>query len=248
MGGFIVTIIILLVGTIFRVELVRFLSVILQEKDEKLFGDGEETITKRLYQSLPVWYLFLIYVVMNYDNRMLMVICSLFVYLLKKDYVKKRKRYRKELEQIRFQFPIWLRQIQILLQTNTVASALQLSYRQAPELMKHDLEQFMMELNQDAIALEPYLHFLSRYHLADIERAMKLLFRYQSVGKQDCMQQLNRMIQTTTRWLRKQRQKRNEEEIAMYQWWGMLPLFGVTVVFMAIMFELMIALFGKGVV
>lgn len=246
MAEVIVIVAVFVVLTYFHKECVAFLALLLQEKDEGRYS-GEETMTKRLYRALPFCYCLILYPLCGHDNRMLLVIGASFLYLLKKDYWKKRRQYRKELAQLRIQFPIWLRQIQILLQTNTVLSALQLSYTASPELMKKDLKALIAALQKDAISLEPYLRFLSRYQLAEVERAMKLLYRYQCVGETDCDRQLNGMIQTTTRWLRKQRQKRSEEETAIYQWWGMLPLFGVTVVFMAVMFEMILQLFGKGV-
>ncbi len=76
---------------------------------------------------------------------------------------------------------------------------------------------------------------------------MKLLYRYNTVGKEDAYVQFNRMIQTTTKWLRSERSSRAESKLMFFQWWGMLPLLGVTVLFMAIMFEIIINLFGEGV-
>ena len=238
---------VLLFGTYFRKELIDFFAPLLQERDESQFSGSSETMRIRLRKALPIWYLLLLLPFLQYDFRMFLIIVCLFLYLLKKDYFKKRKQHQKEINALQFQFPIWLRQIQILLQTNTVYGALSSSYEQAPNLIKPDLEILMQELHHDAIHLDPYLHFLSRYHLAEVERAMKLLYRYQSVGKQDCTIQLNRLIQTTTKWLRTQRQKRNDETHSIYQWWGMLPLLGVTIVFMSVMFELILSLFGKGV-
>lgn len=76
---------------------------------------------------------------------------------------------------------------------------------------------------------------------------MKLLYRYQSVGKADAYQQLQRMIETTAKWIRAERKERFDTKLLFYQWWGMLPLLGVTVMFMAVMFQIILDLFGKGV-
>ena len=94
--------------------------------------------------------------------------------------------------------------------------------------------------------LTPYLHFLKMYHLSEVERAMKLLYRYNTVGKEDAYLQFNRMIQTTTKWLRSERSQRNETRLMAFQWIGMAPLFGVTVLFMAIMFEILMRMFNNG--
>ncbi|MEG0823423.1 MAG: hypothetical protein RSG07_02840 [Erysipelotrichaceae bacterium] len=148
---------------------------------------------------------------------------------------------------LKFQFPIWLRQLQILIQTNTVVRALDESYSKAPTLIRHDLSALVNELEVDAIRLEPYLKFLQAYRMPEVERAMKLLYRYNAVGKGDAYEAFNHMIHSTTKWLRTERNSRCESKMMAYSWWGMLPLFAVTILFMAIMFEVIISLFGKGV-
>ena len=151
------------------------------------------------------------------------------------------------MRQLQFQFPIWLRQLQILIQTNTVHQALIASTQTAPSLIHDDLSHLIEATSNDAISIQPYLSFLNQYHLAEVERAMKLLYRYQSVGKADAYQQLQRMIETTAKWIRAERKERFDTKLLFYQWWGMLPLLGVTVMFMAVMFQIILDLFGKGV-
>ncbi|MEG0841026.1 MAG: hypothetical protein RSF69_00620 [Erysipelotrichaceae bacterium] len=235
--------------TLFHQPIDSFLCDLLKEKDLSLYivEDSDAYMLTRVTKARFVLLGLSIWPLLHYDMRYLFLIVILSVFVLKKDYFKLKKIQKKQLKQLRFQFPIWLRQLQILIQTNTVSTSLLLSKENAPSLIKDDLDVLIQELNEDAIHLQPYLNFLKRFRLSEIERAMKLLYRYNSVGKEDAYFQFNRMIQSTTKWLRSERYERADSKMMLYQWWGMLPLFGVTILFMAVMFEIIIDLFGKGV-
>lgn len=125
----------------------------------------------------------------------------------------------------------------MLLQTNTVSQSLKLSYDYAPDLIKNDLKILIDGIDKDALNITPYLNFLKSYRISEIERAMKLLYRYNTVGKDDAYIQFNRMIQTTTKWLRGERDEHHKNSLALYEWISILPLFGVTILFLAIMCE-----------
>lgn len=239
----------LILISVFHDAVDTYLTNLFMERDLEELGidNAQEYTRKRIIKARKMLYILALWGLTEYDMRYLAVVLFSAGYLYKQDY-RKRKRIRKQqLNQLRFQFPIWLRQLQILLQTNTVAASLQISKETAPSLIAEDLDVLIEELAVDAIHLQPYLNFLKRFRLAEIERAMKLLYRYNSVGKQDAYAQFNRMIQSTTKWLRNERYARSESKMMLHQWWGMLPLFGVTVLFMAVMFEIIVNLFGKGV-
>ena len=72
---------------------------------------------------------------------------------------------------------------------------------------------------------------------------MKLLYRYNTIGKDDAYHQFNRMIQTTTKWLRSEREQHHQDSLAIYEWFAMIPLIGVTILFLAIMCDVIITMF-----
>lgn len=168
-----------------------------------------------------------------------------FIYLKGKDIVmmQRQKAYRQAL---RFQFPVWLRQLQILLENNTVLVALQMSIPQAPTLLVSEIEQLIQRLEQDSQSYHSYVLFFQEERLHEVERIMKMLYRYQHLGQKDSFYQLNRMIESTGLWLKDERQNRNNQRIFIYQWWGMLPLFSVTILYMVMMYQVVITLFGRG--
>lgn len=233
---------------IFPQALDSFLENLIIENDlsELMEKEVHEFVLLRIKKARKILILLLGWGFCHYSIFYLTMVLVLFVYALKKDYWKLKRQAKKQISQLKFQFPIWLRQLQILLQTNTVIKSLSLSYPSAPALIQNDLKKLIQEIEKDALNLTPYLNFLKMYHLSEIERAMKLLYRYNTVGKDDAYLQFNRMIQTTTKWLRSERAARNETRLMAFQWIGMAPLFGVTVLFMTIMFEILMTMFNNG--
>ena len=209
--------------------------------------NSNEVLIKRLRKSKVVLILLIFWQFFDYSFIYLFVIFGLFLFMLKKDDIKIKNQLIKEKNLLKFQFPIWLRQLQILLQTNTVSQSLSLSYEYAPRLIKKELKHFIQEIENDALNISPYLNFLKFYRLNEIERAMKLLYRYNTVGKDDAYVQFNRMIQTTTKWLRNERTEHHRNSLALYEWISMIPLVGVTVLFIAIMCEVIINMFSNGI-
>jgi hypothetical protein len=161
-------------------------------------------------------------------------------------YIHLKGKFKGKVQQLKYEFPIWLRQLQILLQNNTVVVSLEKSSNLAPQLIQSHLDDFIVKLKNNPQDLTSYMYFLKNYECIEIERAMKLLFRYNSVGKEDSMRQLNRMIQTTAKWLREQRLNAQSSKNQMKQWWGMLPLFGVTIVFITMMIQTFMTLMERG--
>ncbi|HAM64103.1 MAG: hypothetical protein A2Y20_02025 [Firmicutes bacterium GWF2_51_9] len=171
----------------------------------------------------------------------------LLVYRYESPYLKLKTSTRKLKSQIRYQFPIYLRQIQVLLQNNTVVTAIERSLVYAPSLFQEEVSHLAAQLRERPQDLDPYLDFLSFYELPEIARAMKLLYRYNTVGQADSYHQLNRMIQSTSKWLRDERISRRQSSLLAYQWWGMVPLLGVTLLFLTVMMNILMTMFGKGV-
>lgn len=231
---------------LFNQSLDIFLVPILQENDLENYYESnlEEFTLKRIKKSKIVFILLLFWEQANFSLFYFTMIFGLFYFFFKKDYIKLQRIQTKKSNLMKFQFPIWLRQLQILLQTNTVSQSLTLSLKHAPLLIQDDLKKLIEEINKDAIDITPYLNFLKNYRLTEIERAMKLLYRYNMIGKEDSYLQFNRMIQTTTKWLRTERKNHHKDSLAIYEWFSMIPLIGVTFLFLAIMCEVIMNMFS----
>lgn len=228
------------------------LSILVKEKDVDQLLKMTSSISskkfqdKRLLQSLSVVLLIVLSIYLQWQLLYVLIWVVVAIVLYKLPYIQLKNSFKQKVKQLKYEFPIWLRQLQILLQNNTVVVSLNHSQKYAPEIIRNHLAEFITKLQLDPQNLRTYIEFLEEYECVEVERAMKLLYRYNSVGKQDSMKQLNRMISSTSKWLREQRLDRQDGQSQVKQWWGMLPLFGVTIVFITMMMQTFTTLLERG--
>lgn len=158
---------------------------------------------------------------------------------------KLRRQANTKVAMIRYQFPIYLRQLQILLQNNTVVKAIELSVKEAPLYLRKDLLLLHERLVLDPLKLSHYTDFMAYTEIVEIERAMKWLYRFEHSGQADAGRQFNRMITSTAKWLRQERQTAKQRRLLVSQWLGMVPLVGVTLVFLSVMMNVLMSIFER---
>lgn len=204
--------------------------------------------TNRYIKSSKLLFFIIFFPILKFNLLYLLAVFTLTYFMYKQPYWKLKKEYKTNLALLRYQFPIWLRQIQILLHNNNVINSLILSQAQAPSIIKDDLEKLIAILNESPNNVVAFSEFMQHYKISEINRAMKLLYRCYIVNKNESAQQLNRMIASTTKWIRQERLERQDNNLSYFEWIGIIPLFGLTLVFMALMTILISNLFGKGVI
>jgi hypothetical protein len=208
--------------------------------------DIDEFQSKRLRISLrtALIFPFLMFLEVSWSMQLLFIVLVFMVY--RWPYMKLMKKFNGTIQHLRYEFPIWLRQLQILLQSNTVAVSMEISIPMAPLMIRSQLHQLINQIRQTPQQIDTYTDFLSGYRLMEVTRAMKLLYRYNAVGQADSVRQLNRMITTTGKWLRQQRIQDQGSQSALIQWWGILPLLSVTVVFLVMMMVTITSFMERG--
>lgn len=161
-------------------------------------------------------------------------------------YLKLKQQAKRRIQSVRYHFPIYLRQVQVLLQNNTVVKSIELSLDYVPDVLFEDINLLNQNIKTDSLNIKHYINCMKQYSLPEIQRSMKWLYRYQNFGYQDAYHQFNRMLVSTSKWLRQARIEKKNESIQVYQWMGMLPLVGVTFVFISAMMSVVISLFERG--
>ena len=211
-----------------------------KEKDfEKLVRianvDSSKLQMKRVRRLKRSRFVLLAFLLIDFSLLRMGLVLFMLIFAFMSPYYRLKSQVKQLTQQIRYQFPIYLRQLQVLLQNNTVVSAIEASLDQVPSLFKQDIIVLHQSLLESPMDLNHYLKCMRIYELPEITRAMKWLYRYQSLGTQDVNRQFNRMIISTTKWLRQTRLDGKQQKLMVYQWWGMVPLFGVTLVFLSAM-------------
>ncbi len=216
--------------------------------DKLIDKEAIKTFQLNRYKKVArILLLLLLFPLLNFDIRYFSIVILIAIYEYKRPYLKLKKDFDDNLSTLRYQFPIWLRQIQILLYSNNVLNSLRLSLDQAPEIVKQDLNNLIKKLEDNPNDIDAFTDFMSDFSISEIDRAMKLLYRTYIIDQEDTSKQLNRMIISTTKWIKDERVNRQEALLKTYEWIGIIPLFGVTIVFLVIMASLLTNLLGKGV-
>lgn len=103
-----------------------------------------------------------------------------------------RKRVTRQIEK---DFPSWLMQVSLLLQTENVQVAILTSFPDAPAVLKSDLDQLIRDLEQDPVSIHPYLNFLKDYTLPEVRSAMKMLYSLSEGKGGEAAGQIRELIQ-----------------------------------------------------
>lgn len=242
-------IILIIVIFLFEKAIRDFMLTYMYENDLEIFINKEgisDFQESRYKKSSRILLLLIVMPLIRFNSLVLFAIILLSLYEYKKPYLKLKKLYMQELAILRYQFPIWLRQIQILLYSNNVLNSLMISLDLAPDILKNDLKIMIEDIKDSPNDLNAFAKFMAKYRVSEIDRAMKLLYRTYIIDQKDTTLQLNRMILSTTKWIREERVKRQTDNLRLFEWIGIIPLFGVTIVFLIIMASLINSLLGKG--
>ncbi len=237
---------------LFEKSIRNFFTTYVYERDLELYlnykesRDLKEFQEKRYNSSSKILFFIIFFPILKFNRYFLALIIALTAYTYKKPYLKIKKEYTESLALVRYQFPIWLRQIQILLHNNNVINSLIISKEFAPDIIKKDLEELIFILNKSPNNVNAFSAFMDQFNISEINRAMKLLYRCYIVDKNESSKQLNRLIATTTKWIRQERLERQEDRLSFYEWVGIVPLLGVTFIFLLMMASLLANIFGKG--
>ncbi|MCR5099127.1 MAG: hypothetical protein K6B14_09290 [Lachnospiraceae bacterium] len=128
-----------------------------------------------------------------------------------------KKYVTKEIEK---EFPYWLMQLSLLMQTENVQVSLYKSYDSAPEVLKPALKELIDGLKYAPDSVEPYISFLRDYTLPEIHSAMKMLYSISEGSGGDARAQIADIIRRNQRLMDRSERMKNEDAVA-----GMYGLF-----------------------
>jgi len=208
--------------------------------------ENQKSWQRRRYdQSHRLRWIWMIAIGFNGSPQTDLLFMSLILWSYWIPWLRLRSEVKHQIDLIRYQFPIYLRQLQILLQNNTVVKAIELSIPQAPPYLRTELKALHQRLLAEPGRLGTYTAFMGRLELSEIQRAMKWLYRFENTGQKDASRQFNRMIASTSKWLRQERQYAKQKRLMLSQWLGMIPLIGVTLVFLSAMMSILMTMFER---
>ena len=122
-----------------------------------------------------------------------------------------KKSVKRELEK---QFPNWLMEVSLLLQTENVPVAIQKSYKLAPRILQPALAEFILDIKAQPESIEPYLRFLSEFGIPEVSSSMKMLYSISAGTGGDAKMQIADIIRRNQLLYDKAQKLANEDSLA----------------------------------
>lgn len=118
------------------------------------------------------------------------------------------------------EFPRWLLQVSLLLQSENVQVAIFKSLKDAPVLMQDELAKLILELKSEPTSMKPYNNFLEDYNMPEVRSAMKMLFSLSEGTGANASDQIEDIIRRNQQMMNKAEKLRMEDTAS-----GMYALF-----------------------
>lgn len=131
-------------------------------------------------------------------------------------------------KEINIAFPKWLMELALLLQGNNVQNSIVLSEETAPEVLKNDIRELVVEIRKNPSSQEPYNNFLKEFQLSSVQSAMKMLYSITENGSGEMEKQVVALVERNGKLLDKAEKMENERKLASMKGLFMAPQLTVT--------------------
>lgn len=121
-------------------------------------------------------------------------------------------------------FPVWVRNIVLLLQTNNVGRSIQKSLVTCPLVMKPHVEKLLMEIDEMPDKDIPFTHFCQQYDLPDIATTMSFLYYLSSFGSDEMLGQLDFIVKQNSYLTMNEERIRNSDSLSMMTMLVLVPM------------------------
>lgn len=135
-------------------------------------------------------------------------------------FLQKRIAFRNVCRELEKEFPKWLMQVSLLLQSENVQMAIFRSYDDAPSILKPELKRMIDKLKENPADMGPYVNFLKDFPLPEVRSSMKMLYSLSEGTGGDAAFQIADIIRRNQVMLDKAQKMKNEDAMA-----GMYALF-----------------------
>lgn len=132
-------------------------------------------------------------------------------------------RFKAIKEEIEIQFPRWLMNVALYVQSNSVQVALYKSIPTAPLVLQPELIKLNNAIRDNPTSIDPYLNFMSQFDLPDITASMKMFYSIASGTGSDVQQQVNEIIERNNTLLDKTEKINNDNNLAKMYAMFLLP-------------------------
>lgn len=140
-------------------------------------------------------------------------VCGAFtVFMLFQHKIGHQLNVRQVKREIEKQFPAWLMEIVLRLQTGNVQVAIRESEETAPPVLREAVHELVLQLEEKPESIEPYANFLKAFKTPEIDETMKRFYSMSAQGIGDTEKEIVEIIERSNRFIQKAERMRHEDE------------------------------------
>lgn len=131
-----------------------------------------------------------------------------------------KKRLEKDIYEA---FPEWLRDVSINMQYSPIRRAIADTKDNCPAVLKEPLERFIDDITEHPNSVEPYYDFLKEFNITDISTAMKTLYSFDELEKDEVDDAINTLIERAYTVVDKREELKAKDEIGVMSFIQVIP-------------------------
>lgn len=153
-------------------------KIMLEYYDEYLRYDEKASWKKAVVYSIIPLIITMLFMIFH-KTILMFIFLAITILTLFSHKISHALQYRELVSEIRVAFPRWLMSINILVQNNNVYNSLNLSYDDAPAILKKEIAILLRALAVEPDSEKPFLDFLKDFEIPDIQSSMIMLYSAQ---------------------------------------------------------------------
>lgn len=185
----------------------------------------------------------------NAGSAIAIVIGLLFFFMAYMMLMHRKSKYNYAMKRLKkaytIEFPMWLREVSLSLNTMTVLNAIERSMSMTSYAMTKELEIFMEEIKKNPTSIKPFNDFLDKYDLQDVKSSMRTLYSIQNLNRAETKKQVAELILRNQELLNKAETIQNQDAISEVEALGYVPILIFTVQMMISLFLLFAHMMDK---
>lgn len=131
---------------------------------------------------------------------------------------------KKQLNEIKKAFPIWIRNLILQLQVNNVAVSIQNSLEECPVVLRKEVEKLLEGIDKNPGSIEPFNNFCKDYDLPDIKMSVNFLYYLSEFGSDNMIEQLDYIIKQNNTLTVNEEKIRNSDSLAYLDTLILIPM------------------------
>lgn len=131
---------------------------------------------------------------------------------------------KKVIQSIQKEFPMWLRNVILNMQTENVFIAMEKAAEDTSYPLRSELKNTLQEIEKRPGSIQAYQHFLKKFEVKQIKMVFLMFYSLNEFGTKEAQNQLNAMIQRNNKLAKQSERFINEEELGIFGIYMLLPM------------------------